>query len=317
MTKSEKAILQMENWANDNSHGYDQNHRWGPDYDCSSSVIQAWELAGVPVKSNGATYTGNMYDVFIKCGFEDITNKVNLNTGRGLKRSDVLLNIVHHVAMFCGNGMEVEASINEFGGITGGQTGDQTGREFLIKPYHNYPWDKILRYKHDSAKEPKFKRKNSGTCTGEGVNVRYTPNGLIIGQLYKGNRFDVDGKVEGDWVHIKVANFGIGYIHKDYIKLDETKSSTTKKPNITTVKKEEPKKTNNTNKKKSNWNPIGTATCTGNCVRVRKTPGGKIMGDLYLYNRFEIDGKDKGEWIHVKVANIGIGYIHRDFVKYD
>ena len=25
--------------------------------------------AGVPVKTNGATYTGNMYSVFKKCGF--------------------------------------------------------------------------------------------------------------------------------------------------------------------------------------------------------------------------------------------------------
>lgn len=42
----EKAIFQMEAWAADNSHGYDQANRWGPDYDCSSAVISAWELAG-------------------------------------------------------------------------------------------------------------------------------------------------------------------------------------------------------------------------------------------------------------------------------
>lgn len=40
--------------ANDNSHGYDQAHRWGIDYDCSSLVISAFEHAGVPVKSKGA-----------------------------------------------------------------------------------------------------------------------------------------------------------------------------------------------------------------------------------------------------------------------
>ena len=44
MTKTEKAIQQMEAWAKDNSHGYDQTYRWGErgDYDCSSAVIQAW-----------------------------------------------------------------------------------------------------------------------------------------------------------------------------------------------------------------------------------------------------------------------------------
>lgn len=142
----EKAISQMEAWASDPAHGYDQANRWGPDYDCSSAVISAWELAGVPVKTNGATYTGNMRGVFLRCGFEDVTGSVDLTTGAGLQRGDVLLNILHHTAMYCGNGMEVEASINENGGVTGGMTGDQTGREFLVRPYRNYPWDCVLRY---------------------------------------------------------------------------------------------------------------------------------------------------------------------------
>ena len=146
MSKSEKAISQMEAWAADDSHGYDQANRWGPDYDCSSAVISAWELAGVPVKTNGATYTGNMRGIFLRCGFEDVTASVDLSTGTGLRRGDVLLNIRHHTAMYCGDGQEVEASINENGTTTGGQTGDQTGREFLVRPYRNYPWVCVLRY---------------------------------------------------------------------------------------------------------------------------------------------------------------------------
>ena len=142
----EKATAQMEAWAADPATGYDQANRWGPDYDCSSAVIEAWELAGVPVKTRGATYTGNMRGVFLRCGFEDVTAGVNLTTGQGLQRGDVLLNIRHHTAIYCGNGQEVEASINELGTVSGGQPGDQTGREFLVRPYRNYPWDCVLRY---------------------------------------------------------------------------------------------------------------------------------------------------------------------------
>ena len=142
------AISQMEAWAADDSHGYDQQYRWGErgDFDCSAAVIQAWELAGVPVKSNGATYTGNMRGVFLRCGFEDVTAGIDLATGSGLERGDVLLNHQHHTAMYCGAGQEVEASINELGTATGGQPGDQTGREFLVRPYRNYPWTCVLRY---------------------------------------------------------------------------------------------------------------------------------------------------------------------------
>lgn len=146
MSIIEKAIAQMETWAQDNSHGYDQANRWGPDYDCSSAVIQAWQNAGVPVKSKGATYTGNMYSVFKSCGFEDVTASVDISAGTGLQRGDVLLNHVNHTAMYCGNGQIVQASINEFGKTTGGQIGDQTGREFYIRSYYNYPWDVVLRY---------------------------------------------------------------------------------------------------------------------------------------------------------------------------
>ena len=153
MTKTEKAIRQMETWAKDDSHGYDQDYRWGEkgDYDCSSAVIQAWQNAGVPVKSGGATYTGDMKNVFLKNGFKDITASVNRGTGTGLKRGDVLLNEAHHVAMYCGAGKEVEASINEKGTAHGGQPGDQTGKEFLIRSYRNYPWHCILRYAGDQT----------------------------------------------------------------------------------------------------------------------------------------------------------------------
>jgi len=87
-----------------------------------------------------------MKNVFLKCGFKDVSKEVNFSTGSGLIRGDVLLNEVHHVAMYIGNGKEVEASINERGGATGGTPGDQTGEEVLIKNYRNYPWDCILRY---------------------------------------------------------------------------------------------------------------------------------------------------------------------------
>jgi hypothetical protein len=153
MSKTESAIQWMENHANNNAYGYDQRYRWGErgDFDCSSAVISAWQAAGVPVKTRGATYTGNMLSVFLSCGFEDVTGTVNLATGAGLRRGDVLLNTAHHTAMYCGNGREVEASINEKGTAVGGAPGDQTGREFLIRSYRNFPWNHVLRFKENTA----------------------------------------------------------------------------------------------------------------------------------------------------------------------
>lgn len=141
----ESAIRWMENTAADDSHGYDQEYRWGErgDYDCSSAVITAWKKAGIPLT---CTYTGNMRADMLSRGFKDVTNKVNLATGAGLERGDVLLNEIRHVAMYCGDGMEVESSINELGRAVGGLPGDQTSREFLVRQYRNFPWDCVLRY---------------------------------------------------------------------------------------------------------------------------------------------------------------------------
>lgn len=67
----------------------------------------------------------------------------------------------------------------------------------------------------------------------------------------------------------------------------------------------------------SGWNATGTATCTGSGVRVRQSPGGTILGQLGVGNRFEVDGQKSGDWVRIKVAGIGIGWMHKDYVKYD
>ncbi|MCR5663552.1 MAG: peptidoglycan-binding protein [Oscillospiraceae bacterium] len=137
--------------AGDAGHGYDQGSRWGPNYDCSSFVISAWEAAGVPVRQAGASYTGNLYAAFLRCGFADVTARVDLATGAGLEKGDVLLNHRNHTELYIGGGRVVKASINENGGVTGGKTGDQTGREIYVGAYYNYPWDCVLRYEGGEA----------------------------------------------------------------------------------------------------------------------------------------------------------------------
>jgi len=146
MDKVENYTQKAISIANDNRHGYSQYIRWGnPDYDCSSLVISVVQNSGIPVKSNGATYTGNMYKAFIESGFKDVTKSINLRSGQGLKKGDILLNHIHHTGIYIGNGKIVAARISEIGKVYG-KRGDQTGREIEIHNYYNYPWNVVLRY---------------------------------------------------------------------------------------------------------------------------------------------------------------------------
>ena len=42
----DNAVTRALEIAADDSHGYDQTSRWGPDYDCSSLVIDCFKRAG-------------------------------------------------------------------------------------------------------------------------------------------------------------------------------------------------------------------------------------------------------------------------------
>lgn len=169
----EKAVTWAIKIAQDPAHGYDQTRRWGPDYDCSSLMISAWQQAGVPVKDAGATYTGNMASAFLHCGFEDVTAEVSLTTGAGLQRGDVLLNVRHHTAMCIGSGRIVHASINENGRATGGKSGDQTGREICVRSYYKYSkgWDKVLRYVGTGEKKEKMTSQKGGASVKQYAGV--------------------------------------------------------------------------------------------------------------------------------------------------
>lgn len=222
----EKATSWMEKTAKDPKHGYDQIYRWGEkgDYDCSAAVITAWKNAGVDLKKDGATYTGNLVQALAKNHFKEITGNanVNLKTGSGLKRGDILFARGHHVAMYCGDGKEVEASINEKGKVTGGKPGDQTGREFLIRSYRNYPWTNVYRYEGGDVEETKSAKTvntHYEVTAKNGLNIRETAGGKIITAVgYKTVlTYDKTRKKDGVWFPIIYKKIK-GYASSKYLK---------------------------------------------------------------------------------------------------
>lgn len=130
----------MVSIANDESHGYDQANRLGPDYDCSSLVGTALNKAGFDVNPSSTTYS--LASQLLANDF------VSIPLSATRERGDIFLSTRNHVVMCISATHIVHASINELGKVRGGQTGDQTGKEICTRTFYtpSYGWNYHFRY---------------------------------------------------------------------------------------------------------------------------------------------------------------------------
>lgn len=133
----QKAIDWAISIANDDSHGYSQASREGPDYDCSSFVYSAFEYAGFGVIENCTSWPGHpgncetMPGDFKAAGFEMMPfDKDNLQVGDILWHED-------HTEIFLGNNQRVGAH-----GCNGKAKPDQIS----VTDMYYTDWTHIFRY---------------------------------------------------------------------------------------------------------------------------------------------------------------------------
>lgn len=149
MSIAEQIAEICESYCADDSHGYSQVNRWGPDFDCSSLMYQCCYDAGLNLRAYEPPYryTGQMLSDFTAIGFSATPHSGGCSS---LQRGDILLNCAFHTVMYLGNGLVGGARISETGG-TSGQSGDQTGKEICVHDYYDYPWDYVLRPPADTS----------------------------------------------------------------------------------------------------------------------------------------------------------------------
>lgn len=135
----ETAVCWMIDIANDNSHGYSQANRTGPDYDCTSLPTHGYRAAGLDV--NQWTYTGNMKANYEAVGFTAIP----YTAGMKLLRGDVIFwhgsGSDGHAVTYIGDGQIVSAHSNK-----DGKQGDSSGNEIDVSSFYETKWQYVMRY---------------------------------------------------------------------------------------------------------------------------------------------------------------------------
>jgi hypothetical protein len=219
---SERIALTAEAIAEDDSHGYSQPNRdgngdvcrvdygdgtsatvHGGDYDCSElvRVCVNCALTGDYRRPIDWMWTGSEGDELMALGFR----RVPFSAG-AVRRGDVLW-VSGHTGVALGDGMQADAHGDEYGGLTGPNEGDQTGREIEVRGLRS-SWTLIYRHDGTESTESEGDMAYRVTVGGDGCNVRKAPSldAEVSGRLDPGDEITCDrltqaeGRIWGGYV---------------------------------------------------------------------------------------------------------------------
>lgn len=314
-TIAEKAVKWAEEIAADQSHGYSQSNRWGPDYDCSSLVINAYKKAGVPIDINKVYYTGNMQGLK-NYGFVDVTKSINLDTGAGLKRGDILYYHISgtngHTAMYSGNGKIVHARGQSYGSPA---SGDQ-GTEIAVTKYSRSKWQYVLRYGGGATAA-----NNNTSTSSSSSEYKYGDKSSGVKNIQKLlNKLGYNLEEDGDFGP-KTYNAVVDFQDKNGLAVDgivgvKTLTKLKEKTNNKTQKTDE----NYTVTKKVKY--IGKVT--DNNLNVRSGPGysySNIKSWPRLEKNYKVDvcdtviSSDGSKWLYICINKSIYGFVAAEYIQ--
>ena len=195
---ADEYTTKAEQIAADDSHGYDQIHRNGPDFDCSSLVCYVVRSVGIPVTS---TYTGNMKAGFLKCGFQIIDTNASDSTVTPPSGGSEKVYIVKKGDTLTAISARFGVSVDEI----------MNANKFLKNPNKIYIGDRLTIPTRAKPQNIKGEVKTNGGVlnirAGKGTNYK------IIGTLPNGAGVTLSN-VSGEW--FKLADRD-GYVCGRYI----------------------------------------------------------------------------------------------------
>lgn len=156
-----------------------------------------------------------------------------------------------------------------------------------------------------------WKATGTATATVDNLFVRAYPNGEIIGELMKGNRFEVNGVTSGNWTQVNVANIGVGWVWTDYTKKDGAQATEPPKQEITN--------------KQDKTQRLFVGKVTASALNVRTWAGAEFpqiksyptlargnLVDVMNYTQKATDGSD---WYYIRIAGKYHGFVSAKYIQ--
>lgn len=156
-----------------------------------------------------------------------------------------------------------------------------------------------------------WKATGTATATVDNLFVRAEPNGEVIGELMKGNRFEINGITDRSWTQVKVTGIGVGWIWTAYIKKDGSQS--TKPPKQEISNKQD--KTQRLFVGKVTASILNVRTWAGTeHPQIKSYPTLK-KGNLVDVMNFTQTAADGGQWYYIRIAGKYYGFVSTQYIK--
>lgn len=170
-----------------------------------------------------------------------------------------------------------------------------------------YVW---IDYGEAEAKPEKpWKATGTAMSTVDNLFVRAEPNGEVIGELMKGNRFEIDGKTSGMWTHVKVANIGVGWVATKYIRKDGDASN---KPTEIVGKQD---KTQRLFVGRVTASKLNVRTWAGTEFPTIKSYPQLSKGNLVDVMNYTQKANDGSEWYYIRINGKYHGFVSAKYIQ--
>ena len=156
-----------------------------------------------------------------------------------------------------------------------------------------------------------WKATGTATATVDNLYVRAYPNGEIIGELMKGNRFEINGVTSGKWTQVNVANIGVGWVWTEYTQKDGVQTAEPPKQEITN--------------KQDKTQRLFVGKVTASAMNVRTWAGTEFpqiksyptlnRGNLVDVMNYTQKANDGSEWYYIRIAGKYHGFVSAKYIE--